>query len=194
MTRKGAEGYYYASRTLQSSAVVFPLSSDVPTAGGSVLKGRFIYQNIFIWLFINKMDISKHRTMALWPLETQGKKLSTLCSNLFLYSMRIWNEKLIPSLCQKHLCAMWREGLGAYKIIVEHSTCSYSKHPATLEFINCPENLWQRLELLKDEATKRGYHFKDLPKYVKFGGQVKEWQTLEEQKEILKSKKCKCNF
>lgn len=31
--------------------------------------------------------------------------------------MRIWHESLIPKLCQKHLCAMWREGLGCLKIV-----------------------------------------------------------------------------
>lgn len=111
--------------------------------------------------------------------------------------MRIWHEKLIPKLCQKHLCAMWREGLGCYKIITENMQVSYAKHPATLEFIDRPQSLWHRLEKVREEMIGRGYHPKELPVEMSFGntfGKIKEWQTLEEQIEVLKTKNCKCRI
>jgi len=93
--------------------------------------------------------------------------------------MRIWHEQLISQLCQKHLCAMWREMRGAYKIITEHNTCSYSKHPATLEFIDAPMALWYRMLQVKLEMEFRGYHPKEMPdKPDKNGGQIKDLQTL----------------
>lgn len=112
--------------------------------------------------------------------------------------MRIWHEQLIPKLCQKHLCAMWREGLGAYKIITENRIdLSYWKHPATQEFVNHKLLLWDRLNKVRDEMLKRGYHPKEMPVVENpFGieriDDYKEWQTLEQQIELLKSKKCKC--
>ena len=110
--------------------------------------------------------------------------------------MRIWNEQLIPKLCQKHLCAMWREGLGAFKIITENRTnLSYWKHPATQEFVNAPLELKNRLWAVRKEMLKRGYHPKELPDCkMKIGGKINEWQNLEQQIEILKSKHCKCNL
>lgn len=111
--------------------------------------------------------------------------------------MRIWHEKLIPLLCQKHLCAMWREGLGAYKIIAENRTeLTYFKHPAVQEFVNFPEVLHQRLALVREEMLNRGYHPKALPESIANGNcecEIQEWQSLEQQIEILKTKGCKCN-
>ena len=108
--------------------------------------------------------------------------------------MRIWHEQLIPKLCQKHLCAMWREGLGCYKIITENKK-GYRNHPAVKEFTEAPSKLWVRLFKVRKEMLKRGYHPKELPiKYFNFTEVVFEWQTLEQQIEILKAKKCKCNI
>lgn len=108
--------------------------------------------------------------------------------------MRIWHEELIPKLCQKHLCAMWREGLGCYKIITENKK-GYRNHPATQEFINCPLALFNRLQKIRSEMLTRGYHPKLLPEIGSYGFQrskVKQWQSLEQQIEILKAKGCKC--
>lgn len=113
--------------------------------------------------------------------------------------MRIWNEQLIPKLCQKHICGMWRESLGAYKIIQENRTdLSYWKHPATQEFVGHIYRLWQRLKAVRDEMLKRGYHPKELPEcadentHYQNEPEMKEWQTIEQQIEILRSKGCKC--
>jgi len=113
--------------------------------------------------------------------------------------MRIWHEQLIPCLCQKHLCAMWREGLGAYKIITEDKK-GYRNHPAVKEFKNYPARLHERLCLVREEMLKRGYHPKQLPEIDTVGFEVRyvaietPWQTLEEQIEVLSNKNCKCNI
>lgn len=114
--------------------------------------------------------------------------------------MRIWHEKLISKLCQKHLCAMWREANGAYKIITENKK-GYRNHPAVKEFENAPARLYLRLEKVRNEMLYRGYNPMELPKdtwnYIDHNLQmpmVKPWQTLEEQIEILKSKKCDCKI
>jgi uncharacterized protein (TIGR02328 family) len=113
--------------------------------------------------------------------------------------MRIWHENLIPRLCRQHLVALWREGLGCYKIITENKK-GYSMHPATLEFKDCPDKLYQRLEIIRCEMLKRGYKPKELPpKCQDTNNEPKEWQTLEQQIERLKEKRsiiinCKCNI
>lgn len=107
--------------------------------------------------------------------------------------MRIWHEQLIPKLCSKHLVAVWREALGAYKIITENKK-GYRNHPATQEFVEAPEALHARLTQIKQEADNRNYNFKTVPDKVSFGGSIKEWQSLEEQTTHLKSKLCKCNI
>lgn len=130
--------------------------------------------------------------------------------------MRIWHEELISKLCQKHLCAMWREGLGCYKILWENKS-GYRNHPATKEFEGKIEQLWLRLHEVRSEMIERGYKPKDLPSiysdklqafdrglgnYRHFGivgiinshYEIKEWQTLEEQIEVLKLKGCDCRI
>jgi len=122
----------------------------------------------------------------------------------FINQMRIWHEKLIPRLCQKHLCACWREGLGAYKIITENKT-GYRNHPAVKEFKDAPQELHDRLKQIREEMLKRGYHPKELglswfnKGYLDGDGhyqpnQLTPWQTLEEQIKILKTKGCKCDL
>jgi len=132
--------------------------------------------------------------------------------------MRIWHEQLIPKLCQKHLCAMWREGLGCYKILTEDKK-GYRNHPAVKEFEGKIEQLWLRLHEVRQEMLKRGYHPKPLPPiktkilhgWDKGSGVgddnefgmiglidshfwIEEWQTLEEQIKVLQSKHCDCKL
>jgi len=91
---------------------------------------------------------------------------------------------------------MWREGLGAFKIITENRTdLAYYKHPATQEFVGAPMALWNILLWVKLEMERRGYHPKELPtRPEKMTGTVKPWQSLEEQIEHLKTKQCKCQL
>jgi len=105
--------------------------------------------------------------------------------------MRIWHESLIPKLCVKHLVAMWRESLGAYAIITQGKK-GYRSHPATQEFVECPEQLHDVLVQLYLESVKRGYKFKDIPDHVAYYGSRKPWQSLNEQVVVLKAKQCSC--
>lgn len=130
--------------------------------------------------------------------------------------MRIWNEDLITKLCRQHLIAMWREGLGCYKIITENKK-GYRNHPAVKEFEGKTEQLWLRLHVVRSEMIYRGYKPKDLPsinskilrgsdngignhRHFSIVGlwnshyNIDDWQTLEEQIKVLKSKGCDCNL
>jgi len=114
--------------------------------------------------------------------------------------MRIWHEELIPDLCQKHLCAMWRESLGCYKIITENKK-GYRNHPAVKEFIGFANILWIRLGMVRKEMINRGYNPKLMPSTpdLSLCGTFEaykrgQWQTLEEQKQILRDKGCKCKL
>jgi len=108
--------------------------------------------------------------------------------------MRIWHEELIPKLCRQHLLAVWREALGCYSIIVNNKS-GYRNHPAVKEFEDAPVRLWYRLCAIRAEMCRRGYCPKPLPKiHVKHRVEtLREWQTLPEQIEVLKSKNCDCD-
>lgn len=86
---------------------------------------------------------------------------------------------------------MWREGLGAYKVITENKK-GYRNHPAVKEFEDNALELKNRLYFVRKEMLARGYHPKPLPDAPMTHGKVKEWQTLEEQIEVLKNKHCQC--
>lgn len=105
--------------------------------------------------------------------------------------MRIWHEKIIPKLCRQHLLAVWRESLGCYNIITGDKK-GYRKHPATIEFLECPQGLHDRLQVIRAEMLARGYKPKDLPVRITKVGQIKEWESYKVQIEKLKAKGCKC--
>ena len=109
--------------------------------------------------------------------------------------MRIWHEKLIPILCRQHLLGLWREANGAYKIITENKK-GYSNHPAVLEFKKAPLALCDRLYWVRYEMLKRGYNSKPMPSSPVniVPNEVEQWETLQEQIEILKAKKCDCQL
>ncbi len=90
---------------------------------------------------------------------------------------------------------MWREGLGCYKILTEDKK-GYRNHPAVKEFENALLALWIRLKITREEMLKRGYNPKELPDMPSFellGNKVRnDWQTLDEQIEVLKLKGCVC--
>lgn len=116
--------------------------------------------------------------------------------------MRVWHEQLIPLLCRQHLLATWREGLGAYAIItgttITKNGAGYRNHPAVKEFEKCHCVLWARLCLIREEMLARSYQPKDLPPFqcidVCQEQKYVPWQTLEEQIEVLRSKKCNCKI
>ncbi len=107
--------------------------------------------------------------------------------------MRIWHRSLIKKLCRQHLLAMWRESLGAYAIITKYRARGpYARHPATLEFVNCPERLHDTLSSVRREMLRRDYHPKTLPKRVSFGGRRRSWESLATQVAKLQAKGCEC--
>jgi len=113
-------------------------------------------------------------------------------------SMRIWHQNLIPHLCNMHLVAMWREmRIGLFGILDDKN--GWRNHSARKEFEDCPDKLWDRMMLVKQEADKRGLNFKaPIPPRPKESGiNPIEWQSYKEQVEILKQKskdivRCKC--
>lgn len=74
-----------------------------------------------------------------------------------------------------------------YSIITQGKK-GYRNHPATQEFVDCPELLHDRLSLVRQEMLNRGYHPKDLPPKVSTRGRYREWESLETQIEKLKLK------
>lgn len=114
--------------------------------------------------------------------------------------MRVWNQKLIKKLCRNHLLGQWRESLGCHKIITEYyatgKKLGYFNHPQVQQYLDKPQKLFSILDTTRNEMIKRGYNPKPLPDVNCEGkplfGKLKEWQTLEEQIEVLKNKNCDC--
>ena len=113
--------------------------------------------------------------------------------------MRIWHPSLLPILCQKHLCAVWRESNIMIYGILENKS-GWKQHPARKEFENCPDKLWDRMKLIREEMLKRGYHPKELPpRPADTMFYPTEWQSISEQIKRLKEKRqtiksCKCKI
>jgi len=110
-------------------------------------------------------------------------------------NMRIWHKDLIPVLCRQHLLAVWREALGCYSIITNDKK-GYRNHPAVKEFEEDVGRLEWVLLKVRREMLMRGYNPKPLPfeHLCQPNKYPKEWQTLEQQIEVLKSKKCNCKI
>lgn len=109
--------------------------------------------------------------------------------------MRIWDIK--PKyLCRKHLLAEHRELHGLWNILTIHKCKGgYSKHPETLRWIGKTKALYKRHEELVKEFQKRGYfHKTPLDRRLSYGKSKQDIliNTIKEQKNILKSKKCEC--
>lgn len=109
--------------------------------------------------------------------------------------MRIWHEDLVPHLCRQHLLAVWREGLGCYNVVTSDKQ-GYRNHPATKEWLHAPLALWNYLRLVRREMLERGYNPKPMPPKPPYTPSEyrKEWQTREEQIDVLKTKGCDCKI
>ena len=107
--------------------------------------------------------------------------------------MRIWD--LPPSLlCREHLLGEHRELHAMWSVIINNKK-GYSKHPETLRWVGKLKALYLKHEEIVIEMTKRGYkHRSDLNlSFAK--GKAKQSvfiNTILEQKNILRSKKCLC--
>ncbi|MDE1843200.1 MAG: pyrimidine dimer DNA glycosylase [Thaumarchaeota archaeon] len=109
--------------------------------------------------------------------------------------MRIWDIQP-KNLCQLHLLGEHRELHAIWTILTQNKT-GYARHPETLRWKNQLHALYNRHSLLVSEMKHRGYnHQSDLDKRLAVGStkQTKFINSLEEQIEILKNKKCKCNI
>jgi len=109
--------------------------------------------------------------------------------------MRVWdiNPKY---LCRKHFLAEHRELYGLWNILTKHG-CEggYSRHPETLRWKGKTLALYNRHEVLVKEFERLGYNHKS-PLDKKFAKgknkQDKFINTMAEQKELLRSKRCDC--
>ena len=105
--------------------------------------------------------------------------------------MRIWNQIDPNRLCRKHLLAEHRETLCVWSVITNNKK-GYSKHPETVRFRNNLNGLVYRHSKLVDEATSRGYHFKDLPNSDDIPMLNKMPKSWDDQEESLSKKDCDC--
>jgi hypothetical protein len=120
-------------------------------------------------------------------------------SNNFLYqinlshSMRIWD---IPpeKLCQNHLLGEHSELHAIWSILINGKK-GYAYHPETLRWSGKLKALYLRHEILVDEMKKRGYtHKSPLNSAFATGISVQNdvLDTVEDQIQLLRTKKCSC--
>lgn len=107
--------------------------------------------------------------------------------------MRIWD---IPpsSLCRQHLLGEHRELHAIWSVITKNKK-GYSKHPETMRWVGKLKALYIRHQALVQEIKKRGYfHKSDLLVRLATGSREQDVfiNTISEQIEILKKKKCFC--
>lgn len=108
--------------------------------------------------------------------------------------MRIWDVSP-ETLCRKHLLGEHRE-LHALWTILSQDKKGYRKHPETIRWEGKLAALYKRHEEEVEEIKKRGWNHKS-PLDEKFatGKDVQDVfvNTVAEQLEILKNKKCDCD-
>ncbi len=109
--------------------------------------------------------------------------------------MRIWDIEP-KHLCRNHLLAEHRELHAIWNILTKKKK-GYSKHPETLRWKGGLKSLYLRHQKLVAEFKKRGYkHNSPLDSKLAKGFKKQKIfvNTLKEQKEILKNKKCACKI
>ncbi len=107
--------------------------------------------------------------------------------------MRIWD--ISPSkLCRQHLLGEHSELHALWNILTQNKK-GFSKHPETLRWKGRLKALYLRHQALVSEMIQRGYnHRTPLDTRFALGAerQSEFIDTLEEQVEILRKKKCQC--
>lgn len=107
--------------------------------------------------------------------------------------MRIWD--ISPNtLCRQHLLGEHRELHAMWTIITENKK-GYSFHPETIRWKGKLKALYIRHDLLAHEIESRGYtHKSPLNKRKAIGKSTQDdfVNTISEQIQILKQKKCDC--
>lgn len=104
--------------------------------------------------------------------------------------MRIWDKIPPENLCRNHLLAEHRETLCIFSVITNNKK-GYSNHPEVLRWKNHLPALSNRHRQIQQEASRRGYNFKDLPLKVS-DGSVQVPKAWDDQIIKLKSKGCEC--
>ena len=109
--------------------------------------------------------------------------------------MRIWD--LPPEiLCRNHLLGEHRELHATWSILTNNKK-GYSKHPEVIRWRGKLKALYNRHEKLIAEMNNRGYnHYSPLDKKLATGKEIQDVfiDTIEEQKRIIKKKKCGCRI
>lgn len=107
--------------------------------------------------------------------------------------MRVWDVE--PQiLCRKHLLGEHRELHALWSILTQDKK-GYRSHPETKRWEGKLAALYKRHEKLVLEIEKRGWnHHSPLDKNLATGKSTQDEfvHTIEEQKQILKSKNCDC--
>jgi len=107
--------------------------------------------------------------------------------------MRIWDLP-VERLCNKHLLGEHRELHAIWSIITENKK-GYSSHPETKRWVGKLKALYNRHKEQITEMKKRGFkHNSPLNTIFSKGSNIQNTfiNTIEEQKQILKKKKCNC--
>ena len=109
-----------------------------------------------------------------------------------LINIRIWDLP-VEKLCNKHLLGEHRELHCIFTFLTTDKGGSYKKHPETLRWVDKLPALYNHHEQQVKEINKRGWkHKSELPFINGAKIQNKFINTIEEQIEILKNKKCLC--
>lgn len=115
--------------------------------------------------------------------------------------MKIWDEELIPKICDDHLVRMWQDCWKCFEMVQVHG--KRSRQPCFVEFQGCPLLLVHRIEMVYNEAVKRGYVTMpesppdpyDVTDQVLYDG-IKElqhyvpWLSVKDQINLLKQDNC----
>ena len=107
--------------------------------------------------------------------------------------MRVWD---IPpkKLCRNHLLGEHREIHALWSILINNKK-GYAKHPETLRWIGKLTALYNRHEKIVNEMKIRNFNHKSpLEKTKATGDEIQNEfvNTIEEQIQLLRKKRCKC--
>jgi hypothetical protein len=107
--------------------------------------------------------------------------------------MRIWDLS-VKKLCRQHLLGEHRELHSIWAVITKNKK-GYSQHSETKRWRGKLKALYIRHDMQVAEMIKRGYrHFSSLDKKMAKGNSIQPIfvNSIREQKEILKNKRCDC--
>lgn len=118
-----------------------------------------------------------------------------LCPFFVIFFMRVWDVS--PKvLCQNHLLGEHRELHAVWSVITKDKK-GYSLHPETMRWKGKLLALYNRHDQLVREMANRGYsHKSPLDKRNATGSPIQDAyvNTIPEQRQILKDKKCSCKI